>query len=211
MTQESAAPSGKRAERSRRAIVSAARDMFIRDGFDVGMDVIAAAAGVSKMTVYNHFRSKDELFRAVIGEALDGALGATLEAIRACFADTADIREALARTAEALIAGVTRPEVLALRNLVTSELRRFPDLGRAWQDSGPARVGHVLADAFQDLTDQGRLAMPDPRIAALQFFSLTLYPHLVASSFGSDLPPHLADRLRTDGLDMFLHRYLPAP
>ena len=37
-------PSGDRAERKRRAIVGAAREAFLREGFDVSVDVIAAAA-----------------------------------------------------------------------------------------------------------------------------------------------------------------------
>src|ERR1700761_6150082 len=55
-------PSGDRADRKRQAIVSAARKAFVRDGFEAGMDLIAAEAGVSKVTVYNHFGSKEALF-----------------------------------------------------------------------------------------------------------------------------------------------------
>ncbi|MGO4430642.1 TetR/AcrR family transcriptional regulator, partial [Streptomyces sp. MCAF7] len=46
-------PSGPRAELKRQAIVRAARELFLREGFGVGMDTIAAEAGVSKVTVYN--------------------------------------------------------------------------------------------------------------------------------------------------------------
>ncbi|HEU4777568.1 MAG TPA: TetR/AcrR family transcriptional regulator [Telluria sp.] len=50
-------------DRKRHAILDAAADQFRQFGFEAtSMDKIAAIAGVSKRTVYNHFPSKDELF-----------------------------------------------------------------------------------------------------------------------------------------------------
>ena len=50
-------------DRKRQAIVDAAIAEFRAHGFEsTSMDKIAATAGVSKRTVYNHFPSKDELF-----------------------------------------------------------------------------------------------------------------------------------------------------
>ncbi len=48
-------------------LVNTALEMFCRDGFHAtGIDKILAEAGVAKMTIYNHFRSKDELILAVL-------------------------------------------------------------------------------------------------------------------------------------------------
>ncbi|MCG5212923.1 TetR/AcrR family transcriptional regulator [Streptosporangium sp. KLBMP 9127] len=206
----SSVPSGKRAERNRQAIVTAAREMFIREGFDTGMDVIAAAAGVSKVTVYNHFGSKEELFTEVIGQAM-GEAHATMAEVRARLADTEDVREALLHTARALVAAATDPSRLALRNLVTGELRRFPELGQAYQRSGPAHSADALGEVFDDLSERGQLAVADVEIAVIQFFSLIIYPHLIVGSFGSALRQDLADRLITDGVDLFLSRYRSDP
>jgi TetR/AcrR family transcriptional regulator, mexJK operon transcriptional repressor len=206
----SPAPSGKRAERNRQAIVAAAREEFVRDGFDTGMDVIAAAAGVSKVTIYNHFGSKQELFTAVIGQAMDEAHAALAE-VRAHLADTEDAHEALTRTARALVAAATNPSRLALRNLVTAELRRFPELGRAWQERGPGRSATALGDVLGDLCERGQLAIADIEVAVIQFLGLTVYPHLIVNSFGASLRQDLADHLITDSVDMFLHRYRPQP
>jgi TetR/AcrR family transcriptional regulator of autoinduction and epiphytic fitness len=50
-------------DRKRQAILKAAAEQFRACGFDAtSVDRIAAAAGVSKRTVYNHFPSKEELF-----------------------------------------------------------------------------------------------------------------------------------------------------
>ena len=54
-------------DRKREAIIQAAIAEFRTNGFEVtSMDKIAATAGVSKRTVYNHFPSKDELFAAIL-------------------------------------------------------------------------------------------------------------------------------------------------
>ena len=51
----------------RQAIVDAALRLFARDGFHAtGMDRIASEAGVSKKTLYNHFRSREEVVLAVL-------------------------------------------------------------------------------------------------------------------------------------------------
>ncbi|WP_157555262.1 TetR/AcrR family transcriptional regulator [Nocardia crassostreae] len=199
-------PSGKRAERSREAIVSAARELFTSKGFDIGMDAIAVAAGVSKVTVYNHFPSKEDLFTEVVGQAMDEAR-ADLAEVRAEFTAHTDPRTALMRTARTLIATATDPGRLALRNLVTGELHRFPALGPAYLRRGPAESGAALGELLDDLRRRGQLTIPDMEVAILQFFSLTIYPHLIVGSLGSALPPELADRLLTEGVDTFLSRY----
>lgn len=58
--------------------------LFYRDGYRaVGIDLILAEAGVAKMTLYNHFASKDDLIAAVLEkrsrDILDG-IRATVEA-----------------------------------------------------------------------------------------------------------------------------------
>ena len=54
-------------DRKRDAIVQAAIGEFCEHGFNgTSMDRVAAAAEVSKRTVYNHFPSKEELFEAIL-------------------------------------------------------------------------------------------------------------------------------------------------
>lgn len=56
-------------DRKREAIIQAAISEFRAHGFDVSsMDKIAATAGVSKRTVYNHFPSKEELFAEILNQ-----------------------------------------------------------------------------------------------------------------------------------------------
>jgi TetR/AcrR family transcriptional regulator, mexJK operon transcriptional repressor len=200
-------PSGDRAQKKRRAIVRAARQVFVRDGYEAGMELIATEAGVSKVTVYNHFGSKEALFQAVIGDALADALDAAVAGTQERVNSSEDLRQSLVWTARAWVDGMTKPDVLALRHLVVSEVRRFPELGRAWERAGPGRAQPALAAAFERLVAEGSLRMPDMELAVLQLYSLVLYPHLIHSAYGRTLSPQMTEGLITTGVDMFLAYY----
>ena len=54
-------------DRKRAAIINAAIIEFRQSGYEAtSMDRLAASAGVSKRTVYNHFPSKEALFAQII-------------------------------------------------------------------------------------------------------------------------------------------------
>ncbi|MFD3665107.1 TetR/AcrR family transcriptional regulator [Streptomyces sp. NPDC058659] len=208
------APSGARAARKRQAVVRAARDLFLREGFGVGMDAIAAEAGVSKVTVYNHFGSKEALFTAVVAGALDEPLSAGGEAegpdlALLVAAEGPDaLKAALTDAGRAWARAVrTDDEGRALRTLVATELHRFPELGRAWRAHGPAGHHPAVADALRDLADRGLLEIPDLEVAVLQLYSLLVFPQMVFEQYGTELAEELSERLVTDGVEMFLRRY----
>lgn len=208
------APTGARAARKRQDIVRAARALFLREGFGVGMDAIAAEAGVSKVTVYNHFGSKEALFTAVVAGALDEPLADETEAAatlaRLAGAEPEDLRAALLAAGRAWVLAVRQnDEGRALRALVATELHRFPELGRAWQAHGPAGHHPAVADALRTLADRGCLAVPDLEVAVLQLYSLLVFPQMVFEQYGTELTADLAERLLTDGVEMFLLRYAP--
>jgi AcrR family transcriptional regulator len=55
------------ADGTRRRILDAAYELFYRKGFGrVGVDEIAASAGITKRTLYYHFKSKDDLLGSVL-------------------------------------------------------------------------------------------------------------------------------------------------
>ncbi|MDN0199250.1 TetR/AcrR family transcriptional regulator [Streptomyces sp. S.PNR 29] len=203
-------PSGLRAELKRQAIVRAARELFLREGFGIGMDAIAAAAGVSKVTVYNHFGSKEALFTAVITGALDEPLAGDASAALEKLAEAGDLRAALLEAARTWVHSVrTNDDVAALRNLVAAEAHRFPELGRAWQNHGPEGHHPAVANALRALADQGRLVIPDLETAIIQLYALLVFPHMVFGSYGTHIDDDLTDRLITSGVDMFLSHYGP--
>ncbi|MGX1268414.1 TetR/AcrR family transcriptional regulator [Streptomyces phaeoluteigriseus] len=203
-------PSGPRAELKRRAIVRAARELFLREGFGVGMDAIAAEAGVSKVTVYNHFGSKEALFTAVITSALDEPLGQASSAALEKLPDAEDLRGALLDAARTWVHAVrTNKDVIALRNLMVAEQHRFPELGQAWHGRGPEAHHPAVSGALRTLADQGRLVIPDLEAAIIQLYTLLVFPHIVFSTYGTHIDDDLTDRLVVSGVDMFLGYYGP--
>jgi TetR/AcrR family transcriptional repressor of mexJK operon len=199
-------PEGRTA-RKRRAIVEAATGAFLAGGYrGTSMDEIAAAAGVSKQTVYKQFVDKQRLFVeivtgtvAVAGDPVHdevGGLPATEDL-------AADLR-ALARRQLEL---VMRPQVLRLRRLVISEAARFPELGAAFYEHGAGRTTAALAAAFAALDARGLLRVPDPAVAANHFNWLVMAaPVNRAMLLGRDEAPEPAelDRWAGEGVRTFL-------
>jgi len=89
------------ATQTRQRILATSYELFYRKGYyRIGVDEVAAAAGVTKRTLYYHFKSKDELLAAVLefhqGLALerirrwgDRLAGSAAQAIDSLFADLA--------------------------------------------------------------------------------------------------------------------------
>ena len=157
------------------AIRDAAAALFLEKGYQAtSMDDIAAAAQVSKQTIYTHFANKERLFSdLVLGNAervedFVATIGPALEHAGD------DLAPALTRLARGYLGTVMRPEVLRLRRLVLGEASRFPELASAYYERVPGRVIEALADVFGRLAGAGRLSLDDPLIAAQQFAWLTL-------------------------------------
>jgi TetR/AcrR family transcriptional repressor of mexJK operon len=156
------------------AIREAAARLFLEKGYQgTSMDEIAAAARISKQTIYTHFPSKEQLFAdLVLGnterveEFADGLIRT--------FRGTDDLEDGLRRVARLYAGLVIQPEVLALRRLVLAEASRFPDLARSYYERVPGRVYGVLASLLGELADAGTLRVDDPRLAAQHFAWLVL-------------------------------------
>lgn len=200
-------PTGPRAEHKRRQIVRAARAAFLHDGFDVGMDAIATAAGVSKVTVYNHFSSKEELFVAIVETAITEAQSAYLDDTPTRLGESTDIRTDLVKVCRQWVHSLDTVEMIALRTLVAGELRRFPELGTAWLATGPDRMHAAIAAGLRALVDRGELTIPDIHLAILQLSGLVLSPHIVYGGYGRSPDADLTEQLVTSGVDMFLTHY----
>lgn len=119
----------------RARLLEAALTVFSRDGYaGATMDAVAAEAGLTKPTLYQYFPSKEALFSAMMLGKRDAML-AVFE-----HDDALDMVPALLRFAWAYADTVMRPELLALARLIIGEVQRFPEIGRAYQASGPDQV-----------------------------------------------------------------------
>jgi AcrR family transcriptional regulator len=156
-------------ERKHEAIQQAGTNVFMLHGYaSATMAMIAAEAGVSKQTVYNHFESKEGLFKAII-EELTAKLMAPLVVREATLSTPEQILLALARDFFALM---LRPSSLALYRLIVSESARFPELGEEIYAVGAGRMLAMLSDYLRRETRAGRLSVPEPELAAENFIGM---------------------------------------
>src|SRR3546814_186274 len=169
MRPSEAKPALTRSEYKHRAIQQAGTEIFLELGYEAAtMDHIAAKAGVSKQTVYNHFQSKDGLFKATIAD-LTSALMAPL-VVRDL--PSSPPERLLRSLAEDFLPLMLRPSSLALFRLIVAEAARFPELVAEIYAVGAGRMLATLADYLGWETENGRLRVDDPQLAAEQFVGM---------------------------------------
>ncbi len=179
MADAPAAPAGRpgrvKSDAKRKAILRGAKAVFLKAGFgDTSMDEVAARAGVSKMTVYRHFGSKEDLFAGVITDLCNMIVAEELERL---FEQKPE--EALRRYAQKMIDIVFAPDTIELHRIVIAESRRFPQLGRLFYESGPHVCIDVLARYFEQNQRNPRFRILDPLRTAEEFLELLRgYGHL---------------------------------
>ena len=156
-------------EAKRAAIVAAARAAFFAHGYGAtSMSSIAVTVGGSKTTLWSHFRSKEDLFAAVVDDIVDRygtALSIDLP-------PEAPVAPTLERFASALMATILSAPIVDLHRLVTGEAGRFPELATMYWERGPKRGKARLASYFATAMTDGRLRTGDPMRAALHFVAL---------------------------------------
>jgi TetR/AcrR family transcriptional repressor of mexJK operon len=204
------APTVGRSTQKRRAILSAAQSLFLTNGYrGTSVDQIAAGAGVSKQTVYQHIGDKHELLVAIVNETLGDTMTPILDRI-AALADTADIATDLADLARDYISAVLQDPVVQLRRLVIGEANRVPELAQAYYEQAQGRSLNAFTEAFARLRDRSLLAIDEPALAAEHFAFLVIGRCVDQALFLG------AESVRTDvdvvalaerGLDVFLSAY----
>ncbi|MFQ6329420.1 TetR/AcrR family transcriptional regulator [Nocardia sp. CWNU-33] len=138
------------AQRNREAILDAARELVVGRGPAIGMDEIAAAAGVAVGTLYRHFPTKKDLVEAIVAE-LAAMVGTSLEA-------------ALSRVGSGATSAID--EIVALLHSVVIEMRQERLLRFA--------VTGLAEDSLQDLRQRGRAAVE--QLVAAAHRDGSLYP-----------------------------------
>jgi AcrR family transcriptional regulator len=153
-------------DEKREHILKEAYAAFLSEGYAAtSMSSIAVRVGGSKATLYNYFSSKEELFAAVIDEKCRDFQGMFLE----MDVETADFGKVLTQLGERMLHMMLRDDSIATFRLITAESARFPELGRAFYQSGRQRGKQMLADFFAQAQKAGKLRLGNPRDMAVLF------------------------------------------
>jgi len=138
-------------------VLNAAHDMFLAQGYDgTSMDSIAAKAGVSKMTVYRHFKDKETLFLAIIqrecGRLTDESVYHPAETLD-------EARDLLRHFAHSLMEYVGRPDMVSFAHILYGVVPRFPELGKLFYRCGPARGLQAVERILSKLVPHDQLSL----------------------------------------------------
>ena len=195
----------KLTERKRADILEAAIAEFRSRGFkETSMDRIAATARVSKRTVYNHFSSKKELFRAILVALVRRSLEVPTEP----YDPRQPLGEQLFRIAKNELALFGSQDFLDLARVTLAEYVLSPELARRAFDEMHEKELGVLTWIRQAAHD-GRLDVADLEMAAHQFLGLIktfmFWPQLVGGQ--SLLSSMEAEQVIRSAVAMFLDHY----
>jgi AcrR family transcriptional regulator len=158
----------------REAVERAARAVFGRLGYArASIDQIAAEAGVSTRTLYNHFSDKLGLFSQVLVDGAAEVADAFEQRLADGIGDPAPERSLLV-LGEAIVAHRAQfPEHFALVSRLNAERDQFPDeLVVAWLAAGPRRVRARLEARLVQLAGAAGVSLADSRAAARHLVAL---------------------------------------
>jgi TetR/AcrR family transcriptional regulator of autoinduction and epiphytic fitness len=192
-------------DRKREAIIQAAIAEFRANGFDItSMDKIAATAGVSKRTVYNHFPSKEELFAEILNQLWARVTAEQETAYR----PDLPLRDQMRRMLMAKLQMLGDDNFLDLARVAIAATIHSPERAQNMVERmGKREEG--LTVWIRAAQADGRLKPVDPEFAAQQIQgmlkSFAFWPQISMGLPG--LSPEMQTTVVDSALDMFLACY----
>ncbi|MFE9564082.1 TetR/AcrR family transcriptional regulator [Streptomyces sp. NPDC006487] len=200
------------------AIASASRGVFGREGYArATVDGLAAAAGISTRTLYNHFPGgKAMLFAAVVTSTSGQVRDAQIAQIEAALNPgrpprPEDLERDLVAFAHRIVGLMTDyADHFALVRHIRAEADHVPrEVLEAWVNAGPGPVSRALADAMAGLEAAGLIDVRgDAMLAGAHFMALT--SHSLSQLSHHEVVPlseERTDRLIAGGVAAFLRAY----
>lgn len=196
-----------RTEEKRREIVRVAAKAFEELGYErTSMLTIAERLRGSKQTLYNHFKSKEELLRAV----LDFDVGEVARQSMDEFLAEKNLRKGLVRLGVVFLNGQLAPSAMSNIRIVATQPAES-DIGESFYETVLKPAWGRVADSFQALMDEGKLRKSDPWLAAMQWKGLVLLDLFERRLLGAmkAVDPKEVESAATRAADAFLMIYDP--
>jgi AcrR family transcriptional regulator len=155
----------RRADARPAEIVAAAYEVFAEKGFAAArLDEIAKRAGVSKGALYLYFETKQDIFEAVVKDAVAPNVGA-IETFALSFPGPFEqlIRMMVARVSEL----AQQSNMGKVIKMVIGESGNFPEIARIWHDAVVAKGIGLLTSVIARAQERGEVRSGDARQHAL--------------------------------------------
>lgn len=202
--QSGCSPTGSRASKEQ-CVLDAARQLFIEHGFGAtNMDAIAAAANVSKATLYAYYPGKQALFAATAQRECHRIM-AQMELPE----DLSELplAKALERIARSFVQAVFSADIVALLRMVISEVSRFPELGSIYYDCGPGLMHTHVADYMRRARAHGLITADDCDVAAAQFLGMLRSDRHLQRLLGTQIDNTSLEVTIVEAVKTFMARY----
>ncbi len=187
-------------------VLDGAREVFLVAGFEgASVDDIARAAGVSKATLYSYFPDKRLMFTEMAERECGRQAAAALQVIDMSAPPAQVLRLAAGRLIRIMLSDFAQ----RIFRVCVAEADRFPELGRAFYDSGPALGRARIMDYLAQAAARGEVAIDDLELAADQFAELCKADLWTRAVFGiqSRFSDAEIERVIDGAVATFLARY----
>ena len=189
--------------KKRAVIIKGAEDIFLSMGYELAsMDKIAAKAGVSKRTVYNHFTSKENLFEVIVDTLL--AQRQNLETIK--YDRDKTLEEQLLAFAESEIFLIDSPRRLELSRFLTITFLKDRDCQRKTVAKYPSMYD-MLLEWLKEAESDGKIKTDHLFMSARIFYALVIgaitWPVLFTDGLNKEAVKPMLDEV----IAVFLARY----
>jgi AcrR family transcriptional regulator len=187
-------------------ILEGAMQEFMASGYAAAsMDRIAAAAGVSKPTLYNYFQDKEGLFIALIKKLVESKFQHlfTPQQQRPVI-PPGNSKIFLRQLAERVVNNTANePQFLNFMRIILGESGRFPELARSFVRTVEATAFQAITHLFANSPD---LRIKDPEVAARIFVGTIVHFVIVQKLLhGEEILPMESDRLIDGLVDCLTH------
>jgi AcrR family transcriptional regulator len=166
-------------------ILQGALTLFVQQGYEgTSMDRVAAAAGVSKITIYKHFQDKEGLFTALI----EWVAAQRFKTVFGSLSLDEPPAEVLKQVATNLLDMLSvDEEYIAFLRLIIGESGRFPTLAQFFIRALPQKVLGLLSHYFEIHPE---LNLTNPEATARIFIgSLMSYVMMQKLLHGQEIMP----------------------
>ncbi|MGO4741884.1 TetR/AcrR family transcriptional regulator [Serratia quinivorans] len=166
-------------------ILATASELFLTQGLDISLDMIATEAGTTRQTLYNHFPGKDALVLETFSYMKE-MMQPPLNAIMA--GDTQDLPLVLGRFAAVVQDHFYQKKNIHFQRLLIQLLQQRPELYATLQQRESGRVLQGLVVLLQRAQQRGQLTLSNVDLQAQAFLGAVMGYGFPAALLSDELP-----------------------
>lgn len=199
--------SGRPKDLEKRAkILQAAKSIFLKMGYHAtSMNQIAKEAGVTKLTVYNHFQDKANLFICAIEESCEESICAKQFELN----PESDFKQALGLMCHRALSIIYLPEAIKLDRVLFELAAEQSPLTQQFFDASHTRMSNVWCDFFEQAIALKFIQVDEPlkQVDLIVSLMLGTRHHKVLLGLDTVPTPMEINQIIQNAIEIFLLKY----